>query len=129
MIGDFLPKADELLSREEFRRLVFARDRGVCVVCGQMAVDAHHIMERKLWEDGGYYLGNGVALCATHHIDAESTMLSCGYLRDCAHIGSVMLPPHLDKGSEYDKWGNILVDNSTRIRGELFDESRIHILP
>lgn len=49
---------DMPLSREEFRREVFARDTGLCVICKAQAVDAHHIVERRLWDDGsfGYYV-------------------------------------------------------------------------
>jgi hypothetical protein len=64
---------DTLLTREEFKKQVFARTKGRCCVpgCNCDAVDAHHIMDRKLWNDGGYYLSNGAALCSKHHLDAE----------------------------------------------------------
>lgn len=64
---------NELLTREEFKKQVFARTSGKCCVpgCSCDAVDAHHIMDRKLWKDGGYYLSNGAALCSKHHLDAE----------------------------------------------------------
>lgn len=62
-----------LLTREEFKKQVFARTDGKCCVpgCTEKAVDAHHIMDRKLWNDGGYYLSNGASLCAKHHLEAE----------------------------------------------------------
>ena len=64
---------DPLLTREEFKKQVFAKTNGKCCVpgCNCDAVDAHHIMDRKLWKDGGYYITNGAALCAKHHLDAE----------------------------------------------------------
>ena len=64
---------DILLTREEFKKQVFAKTNGKCCVpgCDCDAVDAHHIIDRKLWKDGGYYLTNGAALCEKHHIDAE----------------------------------------------------------
>jgi len=46
----------ELLTRDQFREAVFARDKGRCVICGAEGKDAHHIMERSLFDDGGYYL-------------------------------------------------------------------------
>ena len=66
-------KLGSLLTREEFKRQVFSRTSGKCCVpgCECAAVDAHHIMDRKLWSDGGYYLTNGAALCSKHHLDAE----------------------------------------------------------
>jgi len=64
---------DPLLTREEFKKQVFAKTDGMCCVpgCTCKAVDAHHIMDRKLWKDGGYYLTNGAALCEKHHLEAE----------------------------------------------------------
>lgn len=64
---------DLLFTREEFKKQVFARTNGKCCVpeCNCDAVDAHHIMDRKLWNDGGYYLSNGAALCEKHHLEAE----------------------------------------------------------
>jgi hypothetical protein len=94
-----------LLTREEFKRQVFARDRNKCVVCGAPAVDAHHLMDRKLWEDGGYYLDNGVSLCEGHHWDAELMRISPGQLRSLAGITSRLLPPHLYPNKIYNKWG------------------------
>ena len=69
---------DELLTRDEFKRQVFAKTKGKCCVpgCDCNAVDAHHIMDRKLWADGGYYLSNGAALCSKHHLDAEQGRIS-----------------------------------------------------
>lgn len=67
----------KLLSREEFKKQVFARTNGKCCVpnCDCDAVDAHHIMDRRLWKDGGYYLSNGAALCSKHHLDDDDGSL------------------------------------------------------
>ncbi len=113
-----------LLSRDEFRNAVFARDGHKCVICGESAVDAHHIIERRLWPDGGYYVDNGASLCAKHHIEAEETRVTCDDLRAAAHISVVALPPHFDREERYDKWGNVFLANGQRVQGELFyDES------
>lgn len=61
----------ELLTRQRFHDDVFQRDGGRCVVCGAPAVDAHHIVGRAQFADGGYYLDNGVAVCATCHVIVE----------------------------------------------------------
>lgn len=68
---------DPLLTREEFKKQVFAKTNGKCCVpgCTCDAVDAHHIMDRKLWSDGGYYLTNGAALCEKHHWEAENGII------------------------------------------------------
>lgn len=113
-----------VLSRDDFRSRVFARDRNKCVVpgCGKQAVDAHHVLERKLWSDGGYYIDNGVSVCEEHHLEAEATLISCEDLRRFAGIACVLLPDHLCASAVYDKWGNEVLSNGTRLRGELFQE-------
>lgn len=119
------------MTRDEFREGVFKRDNHKCVICGEPAKDAHHIIERRLFDDGGYYLSNGASLCQTHHIKAEETTLSCEEIREAAKIKDIILPPHLynDNDYSYDKWGNIIMPNGTRVRGELFyDESVQKIL-
>jgi hypothetical protein len=118
-----------LLSRDNFRNSVFERDKYKCVVCSKPAVDAHHIIERRLFSDGGYYIDNGASLCEEHHIEAEKTTLSCDDIRQKAKIISIVLPEHLYSDYEYDKWGNIILPNGNRLKGELFyDESIQKIL-
>lgn len=75
---------NKLLTREEFKQQVFARTGGKCCVpgCNCDAVDAHHIMDRKLFDDNGYYLWNGAALCAKHHLDAENSIILPGECLD-----------------------------------------------
>jgi RNA ligase len=109
-----------LLSREAFRKLVFERDHGRCVRCGGPAVDAHHILERRLFPEGGYYLDNGASVCTRDHLLAERTLLSCEELRERCGITTVVLPPQLDTGERYDKWGNLWLADGTRSPGELF---------
>jgi RNA ligase len=114
----------QLLTRDQFRESVFARDKQTCCVCSSPAQDAHHILERRLFPDGGYYLDNGASLCAEHHLQAERTTLSCSDIREKANITNVVLPPHLYRDQEYDKWGNPILPNGTRLKGDLFfDES------
>ena len=71
--SDIMRSMTRLLSREEFKKQTFARtsDKCCCPGCTNEAVDAHHIMDRKLWSDGGYYLSNGAALCSDCHLKAE----------------------------------------------------------
>lgn len=63
-----------LLSREDFKKFGFLSTGGICCIpgCKECAVDAHHIMDRKLWKDGGYYLSNCAPVCEKHHIDCEN---------------------------------------------------------
>lgn len=111
---------NKLLNKENFRNSVFERDNHKCVICDQEAVDAHHIIDRRLWNNGGYYLNNGASLCEIHHIKAEKTEMSCDHLREKIGITNPILPEHLYKDYSYDKWGNIILKNGNRLRGELF---------
>lgn len=81
-----------LLNRDDFRNAVFKRDNHKCVVCGALAKDAHHIIERRLWPDGGYYIENGSSVCEVCHLAAESTILSCDELREKCGIKEIVLP-------------------------------------
>jgi hypothetical protein len=118
----------KLLTRDEFREGVFKRDNHKCIFCESPAKDAHHILERRLWEDGGYYLENGASVCEYHHLQCEMTLISCEEIREKLNL-KPLLPPHLYDEYSYDKWGNIILNDSRRVKGELFyDESVQKIL-
>lgn len=110
-----------LLDRDSFRVGVFLRDGHKCVVCGKRAVDAHHLIERRLFDNGGYYLDNGVSLCGEHHIEAEMTLITCEELRRLAGIKVTILPQGFDPAITYDKWGNEIDINGNRLAGPLFN--------
>lgn len=112
---------DPLLSREEFKRRVFARSKGKCVFCLKDAVDAHHILERKLFKDGGYYLSNGAAVCEEHHLLCEQTLISVEDVRTAARIVRPKLPAGFNLNVKYDKWGNI-VEGEKWQKGPLFED-------
>lgn len=119
-----------LLTRDLFREKVFERNGGNCAFCLDAgvitpAVDAHHIMERRLWPDGGYYLNNGVAVCSACHLACERTQFTTEYARKVANITEVVIPPHLYPDENYDKWGNIILSNGKRIKGELFEDPSV----
>jgi hypothetical protein len=114
-----------LLTRDKFRELVFARDDNTCVFCELPAVDAHHIMERRLWTDGGYYLNNGASVCEEHHIKCETTEITVEDVRIACGITKPILPAHLYHDQLYDKWGNPILANGNRVRGELFQDSSV----
>lgn len=116
----------KLLTRDQFREGVFARDGHKCVMCGSSGpLDAHHIIERRLWPDGGYYLENGASVCEEHHRAAEATTLSCDDLRAKCGITKFPLPPHLYRDQPYDKWGNPIMPNGMRLRGDLFEDASV----
>jgi len=111
-----------LLSREEFKKAVFDRDRHICVVCGAPAADAHHILDRKLFPDGGYYLENGSSLCQKDHLEAEMSTLSVEDIRKLCGITSWPIPPGLDRDRHYDKWGNEILADGRREPGPMFHD-------
>ncbi len=63
--------------RDEFRRTVFERDNNTCTVpwCTRTADDAHHIIERDYWNNGGYIPDNGASVCNHHHQHAERDLI------------------------------------------------------
>ena len=114
-----------LLTRDKFREGVFERDNHKCVICGEPGQDAHHIIERRLYPNGGYYLANGATLCADHHLQAEATTLTCEEIREAAGITYTSLPPHFYVDVRYDKWGNPYLKNGTRMRGDLYNDASV----
>lgn len=114
-----------LMTRDQFREKVFERDNHKCVVCGAPAVDAHHILERRLFVDGGYYIDNGASVCAEHHMQCEMTVISVEEIRNYANITKPVLPDHFYDDARYDKWGNVVMDNGRRLRGELFEDESV----
>lgn len=94
------------------------------MICGDSAQDAHHIIERRLWPDGGYVLDNLASVCGPCHLLCERTSVSVEAVREAAGITKIVLPPHMYADVRYDKWGNVLLDDGSRSPGELFwDES------
>ncbi len=120
-----VPKPPKLLSRKEFRESVFKRDNHKCVFCDKPAQQAHHILERRLWPDGGYYLENGASVCAEHHIACETTEISIDDVRHACGISKIIVPPHLYPEQPYDKWGNPILPNGNRIKGEMFHDDSV----
>ncbi|MCK9447141.1 hypothetical protein M0Q50_09845 [bacterium] len=117
-----------LLNRNDFRESVFKRDNHKCVVCDQPAVDAHHIIDRSLFDDGGYFIDNGVSLCEKHHIEAEQTIISCSELRDLAKIKNIIYPDYLSLNEfvkDYDKWANPILKDGRRLKGYIFNQPNV----
>lgn len=128
---DTLPTA---LTRDAFRTAVLTRDGHRCLVCQRsehdgIRLDAHHILERRLWPDGGYHLDNGATLCDEGsqgcHWKAETTELSVETIRELAGITQPIYPPDAYRDSITDKWGNPILDDGRRAKGPLFDDPSV----
>ena len=125
----------KLLTRDAFRGEVLARDNHKCVFCGAPAVDqdgrghAHHILERRLFqapeEFGGYFLNNGASVCEEHHMACEMTTISVEDVRLACGITKPVIPSHLYSDQAYDKWGNIILPDGRRLKGELFNDESV----
>lgn len=103
---------EPLLSRQGFSDAVLRRRGGLCCMCGSPAVDAHHILDRKLFGNGGYYLSNGAAVCELHHWHCETTTIALQEVRAAAQVHQIVLPAclaHNGFGAPLDKWGNTLL--------------------
>jgi hypothetical protein len=114
---------DALLTRAQFETKVFARSKGRCVFCAKYAVDPHHIFDRKLYPDGGYYLRNGAAVCEAHHWGCETTRVSVLEVLAAAKIAAPVYLQGFDPSLSYDKWGNRIRPDGLREAGPLFDDT------
>lgn len=112
----------KLLEREAFKAKVFARDNRCCIFCDKEAQDAHHILDRKLFSDGGYYIDNGASVCHEHHIDCEKTLISVEDVRKAAGITNIVVPDQFYPDEVLDKWGNPILPSGRRLKGELFHD-------
>jgi hypothetical protein len=96
------------------------------VICGETEnLSVHHIIERRLFENGGYFIQNGATLCGPCHIAAETTELSCFDIRAAAKIDFILLPEDYYPDHEYTKWGDVVMPNGTRMKGPLFDDESV----
>lgn len=111
-----------LLPSNAFKSLVLERDGGACVCCQKPTDQVQMLLDARLWEDGGYYLDNGVSLCKEHQESALKTALMPKQLREMAGIKSIMLPPSYSEDDNYDCWGNVVRSTGVRYKSELFDE-------
>lgn len=120
-----------LMTRDACREATFERDRNSCVLCSISGVPlyAHHILERRLWDDGGYYLANMATVCEPCHLACEQTDVSVEDVRIAAGIRDIVVPDSMYPDHSYDKWGNPVLENGQRGIGPLFyDESVQKIL-
>jgi hypothetical protein len=124
-----------LLTRDAFRETCLERDNHRCVICGSSAdLSVHHILNRSLWSDGGYYRDNGVTLCnggtpadlkagrdVGCHLKAEATLISCEQLREAAGISEPLVSAQFTPDERLDTWGNTVLEDGSIAPGELFD--------
>ena len=97
---------NELLTREMFNETCIKRDNNQCRLCGVTEkLSVHHIIERKLWSDGGYYKNNGITVCPECHLLTEAGFILPSKLWFKMGINK-LYPEGLNYDNEYDKWGN-----------------------
>lgn len=115
----------KLLTRENFKKECFKRDKNKCVFCDKKAIDAHHIIDRKLFKDGGYYINNAASVCSEHHMLCEETKITLEEVYSACRIENPIFPDFFDENKIYDKWGNIIVGEYKRIPGLLFEDDAV----
>lgn len=116
---------DKLLIREKFKELSLKRDKYCCVFCSNTNISCHHIYDRKLFSNGGYYLDNGASVCVEHHWACEKTDISVEEVRKACGIAKILIPEGFDPSKVYDKWCNIVLSNGRRIPGPMFFEENV----
>ena len=84
-----------------------------------------HIMDRKLFSDGGYYLDNGASVCEYHHWEVEKTNISVEDVRKACGITNIIIPKNFEYTRVYDKWGNIILPNGRIQPEEMFFEENV----
>lgn len=116
----------KLLTREIFKEKSLKRDKYQCVFCKRkQSLAVHHIIDRKLFTDGGYYLDNGATVCDEHHWSCEKTDISVEDVRKACGITNIVLPDNFDIYQKYDKWGNFILPNGKRKAGPMFFEENV----
>jgi hypothetical protein len=114
-----------LLTREKFKEFSFKRDNNTCVFCSKLSTACHHIIDRKLFYNGGYYLDNAASVCDEHHWACEKTDISVEEVRKACGITNIILPEGFIISNIYDKWGNILLPDGRKIPGPMFFEENV----
>jgi len=71
-VSGMIPKVENMQKRtntslRKWRSAVFARDNETCVICGNPAEQAHHIIPVRNCREEMYNVNNGVALCKRCH--------------------------------------------------------------
>lgn len=117
--------------RKQFRRNVFERDNNTCLVpwCENKADDAHHILERDLWDDGGYIVENGASVCNKHHQYAETNDIPPQAFYMWANIDDPKLPSQIET-VDVNKWGDTFEQPPHQdLRENIKYQSTRHMLP
>lgn len=118
-------------NRKSFRETVFDRDNNRCIVpwCESPADDAHHIIERELWNDGGYIPNNGASVCNHHHKYAESNEIPPQAFYMWAGIENPPLPECINS-KNVNKWGEEFdMPSWKNLRERIKYQSSRHLLP
>lgn len=101
------------MTRDEFRTTCVQRDGGECLVpwCSKTVTtdpegpgEVHHIIERELWENGGYVPDNGACVCNEHHRFAEENYIPPQAFWMWLDIERPIIPDQYDT-IDIDKWG------------------------
>jgi hypothetical protein len=116
----------KLLTREEFNEVARKRDNYCCVMCGSKGcLSVHHVIEHKLFPDGGRYIDNAATLCSDCHLKAEQTIISPKTLREKIGVVNPIYPPGYGDDTDFDKWMNPVLINGRRLKGPMFNTEQV----
>ncbi len=108
-----------------FKKEVLIRANYRCEICGFSEAVAHQIICNELFNNGGFHINNGVALCISCQNRALKTQLSVRQLREAAQISDPLIPPGFNERDQIDRWGNVILPNKLRMHGPLFGDPRV----
>lgn len=124
------------MTREAFRQTCVERDGSECLIpwCDESVTDdpdgpgeVHHIIERRLWDDGGYFADNGACVCNDHHRRAENNEIPPQAFWRWNSVDHPTLPETVSS-QDVNKWGEQLDGPSwSSIRSEIKYPSTGHL--
>lgn len=120
-------KNEEVLPLGDFIKAVQKRDRGQCVICGDITHEVSFVVDPLVFEDGedtssrlSQVMSNGVLLCEGHAYEAKTTLLSVQDIRKAAGMSDWSLPDTFEHDQEYDRYGNAILPSGQRMKGPWF---------
>lgn len=120
-------------NRKQFRHDCKERDKHECIIpwCNNSPDEVHHIIERRLWDEGGYIKNNGASVCNKHHRYAEENHIppQAFWLWADVAPADIPLPDQLDT-IDVNKWGDEFDTPPWEdIREDIKYQSSRHLLP
>jgi RNA ligase len=95
------------------------RDGPACALCECQETRIYFLLDPSLWDECGELSENAVLLCDKHYDSCFATDIDIETIRERVCL-SPCLPPQLYAVQRYDRWGNPVLRDGRRAKGELF---------